>query len=288
MPRRSPWPNVRRDEIGLAASSPVNADEDNTGWLVTFSDIVLQLFAFVLVASVLGRNGAPIATGNVAPLQAPPEVTAAMQPDALSAARLDELPPAAPALPRRDATPVVTAETAALTTALQPIPVAEPASAPATSLAAELASFVASAGLDRAVQVAVNGGGVTLTMSDTIGFASGSAELLGEAAPLLAEVRSLMAVRPELAVEVAGHTDDVPIHSAQFASNLELSLARAARVARELTAGDDALGGRVYATGYGPERPVAANDGPEGRARNRRVEIRLVPGGDGSAPPARS
>jgi chemotaxis protein MotB len=88
-----------------------------------------------------------------------------------------------------------------------------------------------------------------------------------------------VAVRPDLAIEVAGHTDDVPVHGA-FSSNLDLSLARASRVAHELAAGDEALAARIFASGYGELRPVAANDDAEGRARNRRVEVRLVPTAD--------
>ena len=102
-------------------------------------------------------------------------------------------------------------------------------------------------------------------------------ELLADATPLLHQIRGLLAVRDDLAVEIAGHTDDVPVHGGAFASNLELSLARAARVARELAAGDGRLAVRIFAAGYGAQRPVASNEHVEGRARNRRVEIRLVP-----------
>ena len=148
----------------------------------------------------------------------------------------------------------------------------------ATSLAGELDAYVRAEGLEDVVHVAVNGGGVTLSISDTIGFASGRAELLPDAAPVLAEVRDLVAARPDLVVEVAGHTDDRPVHGGAFQSNLELSLARAARVAHQLAAGDPELSTRVFAAGYGAQRPVGSNEDAEGRARNRRVELRLVPG----------
>jgi len=132
-------------------------------------------------------------------------------------------------------------------------------------------------GLEESVQVAVIGGGVTLSISDTIGFASGSAELLPDAAPVLAAVQTLVGARTDLVVEVAGHTDDRPVQGV-FRSNLDLSLARAARVAHQLTASDPDLMARVFAAGYGAQRPVAPNIDAEGRARNRRVELRLVPG----------
>ena len=97
---------------------------------------------------------------------------------------------------------------------------------------------------------------------------------------MLAEVRGLVGARPDLVVEVSGHTDDRPLHTGAFRSNLDLSLARAARVAHELAADDAELTGRIFAAGYGAARPVAPNDDAEGRARNRRVELRLVPGRD--------
>jgi chemotaxis protein MotB len=100
-----------------------------------------------------------------------------------------------------------------------------------------------------------------------------------DAGPVLDAVRGLIVARPDFVVEVAGHTDDRPLHGGAFASNLELSLARAARVARQLAAGDDALAGRIFAAGYGSQRPVADNAEAEGRARNRRVELQLVPAG---------
>jgi chemotaxis protein MotB len=293
---------VRPDpQTGVAG--PSFLEEDSNGWLVTFSDLVLQLFAFVLVAAVVGGRAAAVPVANVepvaevaAPVAAMPAPTGAVavrvpsEPDALSLARFDDLPPRVPARAAEAAASPAPAIAAAR--AADPIeePRAPVASAPATSLAAELESFVHAEGLEEVVQVAVAGGGVTLSISDTIGFASGSADLLLDAAPVLAEVRELVAARPDLVVEVAGHTDDRVVHGGVFHSNLELSLARAARVARELAAGDDDLTGRIFAAGYGAQRPVASNDDDEGRARNRRVELRLVPGHDtaGTAAPVRA
>jgi chemotaxis protein MotB len=270
----------RRAPFAPAASF---LEEDSNGWLVTFSDLVLQLFAFVLVAAALapavGTPAARVAASEPIAVAAParhagPPPTREI--DALSLARFDDLPPptAKPAAPA--AAPPVAMETAVLTN--EPVAaVAAPVEPPAaTSLAGELESYVIAEGLEDVVRVAVTGGGVTLSISDVIGFASGRAELLPDAAPVLAEVRSLLVARPDLVVEVAGHTDDRPVHGGAFHSNLELSLARAASVARELTTDDAHLAARVVAAGYGAERPVASNGDAEGRARNRRVELRLM------------
>jgi chemotaxis protein MotB len=285
------------------SAPPTFLEEDSNGWLVTFSDLVLQLFAFVMVAAALGSGAMPetaAVTADVEPraLAVPaPERRAVLErtltigPDALSLARFDDLPRAdlqpAELAPRRTVAPapaIVMVEVPAPPEA--GIAVAAPAPAPPApirSLATELESYIAAAGFGEAVQVALSGGGVTLSISDTIGFASGSADLLPDAASVLDEVRGLIAARPDLVVEVAGHTDDRPVHGGAFASNLDLSLARAARVARELAAGDGRLASRIFAAGYGPQRPIADNGDVEGRARNRRVELKLAPG---SAPAA--
>jgi chemotaxis protein MotB len=119
---------------------------------------------------------------------------------------------------------------------------------------------------------------VTLSLGEAIGFPSNSADLLDAATPLLDEVRRLADAMPDLTIAVEGHTDDRPIQGGRYRSNLELSLARAARVAEALGDGDPSLRTRIVATGRGEHRPVASNDDPAGRARNRRVEIRMVPG----------
>jgi chemotaxis protein MotB len=155
------------------------------------------------------------------------------------------------------------------------------APAPLESPAQQLQAALAAAGRADGVTVAVRDADLVVTLSDRVSFPSGSAELLPEAAGVLEDVRRLAASMPGYLVDVAGHTDDVPIHTPLFPSNLALSAARAERVAREL----GALGPRVTVAGFADLRPVAPNADAAGRARNRRVEIRFVPvsPGDGGA-----
>ncbi len=75
-------------------------------------------------------------------------------------------------------------------------------------------------------------------------------------------------------IQVEGHTDAMPISTARFPSNWELSAARAGSVARYFQ-GEGLTPERIAATGYGEFHPLAANDTAEGRAKNRRVEIFL-------------
>ena len=77
-------------------------------------------------------------------------------------------------------------------------------------------------------------------------------------------------------LRIEGHTDNVPIHNARFASNWDLSTARATTTIRLLVANYDFDPRRLAAAGYAEYRPIAANSNPVGRALNRRVDI-VVP-----------
>jgi chemotaxis protein MotB len=116
--------------------------------------------------------------------------------------------------------------------------------------------------------------GLRLNLSDAILFDSGSATLKPGGREVLARVATRLNELPDR-VEVQGHTDDVPI-SRPFASNWELAGARATGVVRWLESrGVDPT--RLSGVSFGEHHPVAPNDTAEGRARNRRIEIRLLP-----------
>ena len=78
-------------------------------------------------------------------------------------------------------------------------------------------------------------------------------------------------------IRIEGHTDNVPIHTAQFSSNWELSTTRATWLAEWLIVRKKFQPQRLAASGYAEFHPVAANDTPEGRGRNRRVDIIVLP-----------
>ena len=80
-------------------------------------------------------------------------------------------------------------------------------------------------------------------------------------------------------MRVEGFTDDVPIHTAHFSSNWELSSARAAAVV-QLLIGKGLDPEKLMAAGYGQYQAVAPNTTPEGRAKNRRVVLMVARGGD--------
>jgi chemotaxis protein MotB len=116
--------------------------------------------------------------------------------------------------------------------------------------------------------------GIVITLSGNFLFESGRAELRPEAYPILDGVIANLRFIPN-EVRVGGHTDNVPIETALYGSNWELSSARAVAVVKYLVAGGiDAT--RLAAAGYGEFRPVAPNDTRANRAKNRRAELLIV------------
>lgn len=130
--------------------------------------------------------------------------------------------------------------------------------------------------------------GLHVKLAQEILFPSGSAELSPEGQGVLGKVAGRLA-DVEHQIEVAGHTDNVSISGAlaqRYPSNWELAGARAAVVVR-LFVKRGIPAERLVAASFGDTKPVASNDSPEGRARNRRIDIRLVPPppGGGAPPP---
>jgi chemotaxis protein MotB len=104
-------------------------------------------------------------------------------------------------------------------------------------------------------------------------FDSGHSELKKEALPALEKIAAnLKESQNDIVVE--GHTDVVPIHHGKYESNYELSMARAYSVVRFFIEHGIAPQ-RLSGAGYGEYKPVADNNTPEGRAKNRRIEIAL-------------
>jgi type VI secretion system protein ImpK len=125
----------------------------------------------------------------------------------------------------------------------------------------------------REVAVTDAAGVSTIVIRSDRFFASGSARLEADVEPILLRVARALD-RVSGTIVVTGHTDDVPIRTARFPSNWELSTERAASVVK-LIAGALADGSRLRAEGLADSAPVAPNDSAANRARNRRVEIIL-------------
>src|SRR5262249_35176364 len=126
------------------------------------------------------------------------------------------------------------------------------------------------------LKVVMRGGRMLLELRNDVLFDSGRTDLKEEGKKTLAAVAGVLRTLPDRRFQVAGHTDNVKIQTARFPSNWELSTAPAVEVVKLLVdAGMDPR--NVSAAGYGEFAPVESNDTPEGRAKNRRIEIALVP-----------
>ena len=117
--------------------------------------------------------------------------------------------------------------------------------------------------------------GFVISLNELGFFNSGQADLLPGAADKIKRIAKVLS-HPGLEIRVEGHSDNQPIHTAQFQSNWELSTARAMTVMQMLVneAGFDP--NHISISGYGQYRPVADNATPEGRRLNRRVDLVVV------------
>jgi len=117
--------------------------------------------------------------------------------------------------------------------------------------------------------------GLIISLREVGFFGSGSAQLKPNAIPTLRRVTSVLLERP-YEIRIEGHTDNVPIHTPEFASNWELSTARAIEVVRLLISDMGFTPGRLSVGGYGEFHPIALNTTDEQRALNRRVDIVIL------------
>jgi chemotaxis protein MotB len=133
------------------------------------------------------------------------------------------------------------------------------------------------------LQVEIRENRMIVRLGDKILFDPGKTELKPEGKEALTQVTTVLKDLSNRNFQVAGHTDNIPIKSARFRSNWDLSTARAVEVVSfMISAGMEPK--RVSAAGYADQSPVASNDTPENKAKNRRIEITLVPNLDDLPP----
>jgi chemotaxis protein MotB len=140
----------------------------------------------------------------------------------------------------------------------------------------ELISYAQKEDLGDQISVTASRDAVVITLGGALPFGSGSAALRPEARAALDLVANTVRSLPDHnPIRVEGHTDDTLPNTGQYPTNWELSAARAGAAARFLAeAGVEA--DRITATGYAETRPISNNETPEGKARNRRVEIWIL------------
>lgn len=125
--------------------------------------------------------------------------------------------------------------------------------------------------------VEMKNGKVYVSLSDKLLFKSGDANVEAKGKEALKKLADVLNKNPDVSIAIEGHTDNVPIKTAIYKDNWDLSTARATNVVRLLSMEYGMSAQRLTASGKGEYFPVADNSTPEGKAKNRRTEIVLSP-----------
>ena len=119
--------------------------------------------------------------------------------------------------------------------------------------------------------------GLLVSIRDNVLFAPGSAEVRKDDLKVANEIAELLVMEPPRNIIISGHTDNVPIGNAPFDSNWELSVMRAINFMKIILKNEKLDPSMFSAKGFGEFQPVASNDTREGKEKNRRVEILILP-----------
>lgn len=252
--------------------------DNHERWLVSYADFITLLFAFFVVMYALSTvsegkyrvlsESLGSAFGGSAPERIP-SALAPQEPPAQEP-QVHEPPPQEPQVQeptlREDVQPAF--ETV------------KPAELPGIQreqmrgIAQDILKILDSLVRDGQVKVTQSNRGISVEINASVLFASGQAQLRPESGRALQQVAKVLAPTGQ-GIQVEGYTDDVPISTALFPSNWELSAARASSVVR-LFSENGVAEQRLSVIGYGPNRPATGNETPEGRARNRRVTVMIL------------
>ncbi|HHT04225.1 MAG TPA: flagellar motor protein MotB [Bacteroidales bacterium] len=146
-------------------------------------------------------------------------------------------------------------------------------------MAEEIREYFIKHDLDQKLEVGSNGEYISIKFDDILLFDTGKANLKPGAIPVLDKVGIMLAgylKNPQLRLGFEGHTDNVPINTTQFPSNWELSAARAIAVAKFYIEEMSFNPSQISTEGFGQHVPIGPNESDEGRAANRRVEIKII------------
>ncbi|GIP19019.1 flagellar motor protein MotB [Paenibacillus montaniterrae] len=140
----------------------------------------------------------------------------------------------------------------------------------------QIDQYIADNGLTTSLETSLNMSQLLITIRDNALFNSAEATVNREGQELAVSIAEMLENYPDFNIEIAGHTDNSPISTAQFRSNWDLSVMRAVRFMDIMLENDALDPKRFSAIGYGEHHPVASNDTAEGKAKNRRVEVSIV------------
>jgi len=144
-------------------------------------------------------------------------------------------------------------------------------------LGEELSGMIKSEGLGGDVSVKMTERGVIMSIDASLAFKSGSAELEKDSMDKVLKIgKEILSKIPDKHIRVEGHTDNVPIKSAIFPSNWQLSAVRAANVLMMLVDKAGISSDLISAVGYGDSAPLVENNSDANREKNRRVDIVIL------------
>lgn len=139
----------------------------------------------------------------------------------------------------------------------------------------EISQLAESYSIDDRMVMDYNSQYVSIDLNGAILFDAGEANLREDARIFMQKIASIMERYTDCIIEIEGHTDNVPIHTAKYESNRYLSTARATKVLEYVMEQANLKDENMKVAGYGESRPVASNATEEGRAKNRRVSIKI-------------
>lgn len=142
-------------------------------------------------------------------------------------------------------------------------------------LAEKIQEAVSESSMDKDIDITFTSQYVQLTLKGSILFDSGQSELKKESLPIIEKVAVILERYAESTVEIEGHTDNVPISTSKYESNDVLSSYRALSMFNYLVENTSLDPAKLKHSGRGEYMPVADNSTPEGRAKNRRIEIKI-------------
>ena len=143
-------------------------------------------------------------------------------------------------------------------------------------IAKDIKEYVEKKNIANKIDVTYTAQYVLLSLNGATLFDSGKADLRADSIQLLNSISEVLKKYTKNTIAIEGHTDNRPINTSQFPSNMYLSSARAIKVYEYLVGNKKFDAKKLFAVGYGEYRPVASNENEAGRSKNRRVEIKII------------
>lgn len=139
----------------------------------------------------------------------------------------------------------------------------------------EISEMTESYKIDDRIVLDYNAQYVSLDLNGAILFDAGKASIRDDVKVFMQKIATIMSRYKDFVIEIEGHTDNVPISTSNFENNRYLSTARANEVYEYVMEQANLIDENIKVAGYGESRPVASNETEEGRAKNRRVSIKI-------------